>query len=615
MGNPLLLFWHFIFEPLDGDAEPSARSADRVGGPSGQLAQGGGPGVVPAAATSDARFLVLRRMRVPLLVLVLVFSISVLGLTLIPGQQPDGGTAPMTFFEALYFMTYTAATIGYGEIPYELTTPQRMWVTFAIYLAVIGWAYAIGSLLAMLQDKGFRREIGARRFARQVRHMSEPFWILAGYGEAGARVTAELDRRGHRLVVLDRAQERVDALDLAALRADVPALVGNARSLPPLQLAGLQHRRCAGVLALTDDDEANLAVVQAAHLLRPGLPVLARANVRTTVRRMRPFGDPTVVDPFDAFGDRLGLTLRTPALAQLFEWLVRPVGAPLPERLRPPVDGRWVVVGQGSNVAEVVADLTAAGLRVQRVSPTATTGEPGSPHAARTGDPAEGPEFAAMIADSAAVVAAAERDTLNLSYVAAARRANPDVFVVARQESPANADLFASLAPDLLLVPADVVAREVLERLANPALWDFLQLARPQGDQWAAELLDALVATSGTGSPTVWQVRIDADQAPALTRRLANTPVQLGELMLSPFGRTQRLPLTVLALQRGDRTHLLPDTDVPLALDDVLLVAGGRGAQRAWDATLGEDDLLSYVVSGQAVATSWWGRRLLRTSR
>ena len=220
MGNPLLLFWHFIFEPLDGDAEPSARSADRVGGPSGQLAQGGGPGVVPAAATSDARFLVLRRMRVPLLVLVLVFSISVLGLTLIPGQQPDGGTAPMTFFEALYFMTYTAATIGYGEIPYELTTPQRMWVTFAIYLAVIGWAYAIGSLLAMLQDKGFRREIGARRFARQVRHMSEPFWILAGYGEAGARVTAELDRRGHRLVVLDRAQERVDALDLAALRAE-----------------------------------------------------------------------------------------------------------------------------------------------------------------------------------------------------------------------------------------------------------------------------------------------------------------------------------------------------------------------------------------------------------
>jgi hypothetical protein len=28
------------------------------------------------------------------------------------------------------------------------------------------------------------------------------------------------------------------------------------------------------------------------------------------------------------------------------------------------------------------------------------------------------------------------------------------------------------------------------------------------------------------------------------------------------------------------------------------------------DATLYEDDLLAYVLSGESVATSWWGRRL-----
>ena len=63
----------------------------------------------------------------------------------------------MGFFDAFYVMSYTATTIGFGEIPYPFTYNQRMWVTISIYLTVIGWAYAIGSLLALLQDRAFRR--------------------------------------------------------------------------------------------------------------------------------------------------------------------------------------------------------------------------------------------------------------------------------------------------------------------------------------------------------------------------------------------------------------------------------------------------------------------------
>jgi uncharacterized RmlC-like cupin family protein len=40
-------------------------------------------------------------------------------------------------------------------------------------------------------------------------------------------------------------------------------------------------------------------------------------------------------------------------------------------------------------------------------------------------------------------------------------------------------------------------------------------------------------------------------------------------------------------------------------------MAGAAGTPRAWEATLHEDDALAYVLSGQAIATSWWGRRLL----
>ena len=80
-----------------------------------------------------------------------------LGLTLIPGQDAGGQPARISFFDAFYFMSYTATTIGFGEMPWPFTYGQRLWVTFSIYLSVVGWAYAIGSLLTLLQDRASGR--------------------------------------------------------------------------------------------------------------------------------------------------------------------------------------------------------------------------------------------------------------------------------------------------------------------------------------------------------------------------------------------------------------------------------------------------------------------------
>ena len=181
MGNPLLLFWHRLVEPPPDERD----RAYGHGGVGERERADEAERHLDAPETSGAIFLILRRMRAPLIVLVLVFSISIVGLTLIPGQQPDGGTEPMSIFDAFYFMSYTATTIGFGEIPYPLTTDQRMWVAASIFVSVIGWAYAIGGLLAMVQDRSFRREVATQRFARQVRRMPQPFLIVAGFGEAG----------------------------------------------------------------------------------------------------------------------------------------------------------------------------------------------------------------------------------------------------------------------------------------------------------------------------------------------------------------------------------------------------------------------------------------------
>ena len=132
----------------------------------------------------------------------------------------------------------------------------------------------------------------------------------------------------------------IDALELDSYHADVPGLAGDvAQPADTSAIAGLGHPSCEGVLALTDDDEVNLAVTMTAALLRPDLPVIARTVSPAIAQRMRAFGAPSVVNPFDRFGDHLRLALHAPASYQLMAWLESGPGAELPAR-GPAADGR-----------------------------------------------------------------------------------------------------------------------------------------------------------------------------------------------------------------------------------------------------------------------------------
>ena len=55
------------------------------------------------APSTDAIFIVIRRMRAPLIFIITVFAISVLGLTLVPGRDEGGHTTHLSAFEAFYF--------------------------------------------------------------------------------------------------------------------------------------------------------------------------------------------------------------------------------------------------------------------------------------------------------------------------------------------------------------------------------------------------------------------------------------------------------------------------------------------------------------------------------
>ncbi|AKT51017.1 NAD-binding protein [Arsenicicoccus sp. oral taxon 190] len=569
MTNPLLLFFARPSTRQQGVRRPRERV--RV------------PTEVPS---TDAIFLVLRRMRTPLVVLVGIFSLSVLGLSVIPGR--DGQR--MSPFDAFYFISYTATTIGFGEIV-PFTSVQRLWVTFSIYSTVVGWAYAIGTLLALFQDAAFREAVATQRFRRRVLRIKEPFFIVAGYGQSGRAVCAELDEAGRRMVVIDSAKDRVDKLSSDQLTADVPGIDADASLPGVLGLAGLGLPNCEGAIALTDDDTVNLAVVMAVDLLRPELPVLARCHSRHMEERMHDFSAAAVINPSDRFGGYLLLAMQRPTTFHLVSWLMSSAGMPLQARREDKHDGRWVVAAEGHFREEICHDLSRAGQEVEWV------------------DPHEGyPD----LTGATGFIAGSDSDTLNLAMAEHARLVDPEIFVVVRQHSVERRALVRALDVDSVYTPSDLVASEVLARVVTPTFWTFVEHALGQDEEWAQVALDRLTGRCGRKAPERDLVSVDRHNAPALTRWVRHHDFTLRDLVRDPEDRERLLPVVPLVVLRDGVAHHLPDDDMLLEPGDQVLVAGRAGGLAAMTPALLQETVVEYVATGREVPATLIGRLVSR---
>jgi len=325
---------------------------------------------------------------------------------------------------------------------------------------------------------------------------------------------------------------------------------------------------------------------------------------------MHAFGAPTVIDPFDRFGNHLRLALRSPASYQLLSWLEGGPGAELPQRGKAPRGGRWVVCGYGRFGRQLTAKLRAEGLDVTIIDPSAVDENDAS---IVVGDGSESGVMALVDLENAVgFVAGTDNDTTNLSVIAGARRINPALFVAARQNQRSSASLFAAMDVDSLLVPTEVIAHEVYAQLSTPLLWRFLQEMPAQGDDWAAQVIGRLIEQCSTHLQALWKLRLGNVEAPALSRWLPRGDVRLGDLMRNPDDRNQALHVVPLMVLREGACVLTPGDDFVLATDDELLLAGRPSARRALERTLMVDAGPEYVIFGRHVPSSWIWQRLTR---
>jgi Trk K+ transport system NAD-binding subunit len=519
-------------------------------------------------------------MRAPLITLIVSYTVAVIGLTVVPGVDDVGNPYKMTIFDALYFLSYTATTIGFGEVPYEFTYSQRLWVMISIYMTVLAWAYCIGSIISMLQDKVFAQELAKSRFVKHVKRLHEDFIIILGYNNVTREVIRQAIKKDLRVVVIEKNDERISALTLESFIPYVPALKADVHDPNALILAGIKSKYCKGLVALFEDDYLNLRISLTAKTLNPKVPLAIKSTTPNQSENLKDIGVEIIENPFEIIGGQIDKAINAPSLLKIERWLYKT--GTLDTDFEPFPKGKYIVCGygrMGKKMREVLEknSIEAAFIEIDTSRTKKLSFDEKEDVINADSDDKE-VLTQAGIQNAVAIIIGTNNDTTNLSILATAKKLNHDIITIVRENEMDDFSIFQTSKIDYIFMPSRLLITKTTNALIRPMIDRFSKQLDIQNEQWGEKLIKKLLTIDVR--PHVVGIRINEDEAPQVLHALQKEKtVTLGTLLRSRSNKDHHNKIFALMLIRGNKEFLLPSQDFLLMPHDSILFACSQEAK------------------------------------
>jgi len=530
---------------------------------------------------NSSLWIVLHKMRMPAIVIIITYTVSIVGLLLIEGMDDQGNPYQMSIFDAFYFITYTASTIGFGETPFAFTYSQKIWVTFCIYFTVIGWFYGVGALVSLLQNKMLIEEVAKLKFRWQVKAIKRRFIIILGFNYVTSEILKKAIEADIRTVIIEQDQNRANNLILENYTPTVPILVADAKDQNSLLEAGIDRGNCKAVVSLFDDDELNLTVAVKSKLINKNVALAIKSSSSNHTENLQDVDVEIIVNIFEIIAKELKMAINAPHLLKLEKWLYKidKLDARVPKLPR----GKYIICGYGrlgKHIYKVLKNEE-IDLHFIEIDEEKAKGLSENELSRITFANADDKkvQIKAGIRDTVAIFAFTNNNTVNLSIIATANKLNPEIITMAREDKSDDFSIFSNADIDYLFIPSKIMYNKTTNALLNPLSDMFISTFVDQHEIWAQKLVRRLIETIHS-DPCIYELTINKSEAPQIYRAISRgVEIKLELFSTSLHNRIQRNNAIPLLLVRNNEKFMLPDGNVKIKHEDRLLFACDNNAK------------------------------------
>ena len=215
------------------------------------------------------------------------------------------------FFDSLYMVVITLATVGFGEV-HPLSKAGRVMTMLLILIGVGFFTFIAGSVAQLLVEGRVQQLLGRRRMQKAIAKMSD-HCIVCGYGRIGSVVATEIHQEGAAVVVVESNPAAIEIAE----RDGILYVQGDATSDEILLAAGLKQAK--SLVTTLSQEASNVYVALTARSLNPNLNIVARADSEAHINRLILAGANRAVLTHRIGGLRMAQTVLRPTVTTFLD--------------------------------------------------------------------------------------------------------------------------------------------------------------------------------------------------------------------------------------------------------------------------------------------------------
>jgi voltage-gated potassium channel len=221
-----------------------------------------------------------------------------------------GGAAAFAAFEEVSYwrgFTWALDTVAtIGSIPNPQSLGGDITMVFLTVFGVGTMFFVLVTLTELFVAGDLSGLLDERRMQSKISQLKDHY-LICGYGRVGQQVAKDLRAGGVPFVVIDDNPEVREFAE----EEEVLLIEGRGSDDEILLEAGIERARA--VVACVDSDAENIFATLTARELRPDIPIVARAAIESSERKLIRAGANEVVSPYKASGRTMAsLALATP---------------------------------------------------------------------------------------------------------------------------------------------------------------------------------------------------------------------------------------------------------------------------------------------------------------